>query len=726
MLEPDARRRPHADLARRLDERLPADRIVSEEQFRALAESSPAILWITDPAGACTFASRRWEESTGQDVAAAHGHGWLAAVHPEDEPRAREVVQGAARDRTGFSVDYRLRQAGGSHRWVVAIGQPHLGPGGAFLGLVCVVVDIDARKRSEILLRRTQQAARFLANVSMALTDLSDASSVLKKLASLAVPFLADWCAVDVITVPSDAGVGRLTVMHSETRKAAPAHELSTRWTPRLDDTAGPGRVLRTGVAELVEEVAHPERVAWVQDEVHGAALRELGMASYLAVPVHWGRQARAVLTLAVADPERRYEAGDLRVAEDLAQRASLAIENAELYQAVVEADRRKDEFLAVLSHELRTPLNAIVGWTHVLREGAGGPEIVQKAVDTIQRNALIQSELIAGILDMSRIVAGKLRLDVRSIELPAIIEAAVDTVRPAAQARRVSLQVILDPGAGPISGDASRLQQVVWNLLANAIKFVPERTGRVQVRLEAVNSHVRLTVADNGVGIDPAFLPHVFERFRQADSSHNRFHQGLGLGLSIVKHLVELHGGTVRADNRADGPGALFTVDLPRRIVAAVPAVALPVLMERHPRAAEPRTEGSREVSLEGVRVLVVDDHQDARDLLKAVLEHCGAEVDCARSVREAMASVPARPDVIVSDIEMPEESGYDFLKLLRALPEGEGGSVPVVALTAYATAHDRVKVLQAGFSMHLAKPVEPAELVTVVANLARIARNA
>jgi PAS domain S-box-containing protein len=687
--------------------------------FRALAESSPAILWITDATGGRTFVSRRWEESTGQPTEAALGLGWLDALHPDDALRVHEIVQAATRDQLGFSVDFRLRHHDGTHRWVMAMGRPHLGETG-FLGLVGVVVDLEERKRAELLLRRTQQAARFLANASMALTDLSDAPSVLKKVAALAVPFLADWCVVDLAL--DDEKPSRLTVTHSEPRKAALAQELCLRWPPRLDDATGPGSVLSTGTAELVEEVGDPGNLAWVRDESHGAALRELGLASYVSVPVRWSRRVRAVLTLGVADRERQYQPSDLRVAEDLAQRASLAIENAELYRAALEADRRKEEFLAILSHELRTPLNAIVGWTHVLREGAGGPDMVKRAVDTIQRNALIQTDLIAAILDMSRAIAGKLRLDVRSVDMPAIIEAAMDTVRPAAQAKRVSLQAILDPGAGPISGDAGRLQQIVWNLLSNAIKFVPDKTGRVQVRLEAINSHVRLTVVDNGAGIDPEFLPHMFERFRQADSSHNRSHQGLGLGLSIVKHLVELHGGTVRAENREDGGGAIFTVDLPRRSVAAVAAVSAPLPAERQQTARVRQTVPSEGVSLKDVDILVIDDQDDARELLRTVLEHSGARVACAGSSREALHAIGTRrPDVVISDIEMPEESGYDFLRQLRALPSGDGGNLPVLALTAYATAHDRVKVLQAGFHTHLSKPVEPTELITAVANLAR-----
>jgi signal transduction histidine kinase/ActR/RegA family two-component response regulator len=426
----------------------------------------------------------------------------------------------------------------------------------------------------------------------------------------------------------------------------------------------------------------------------------------------------RAALTF--VSGERRYEASDLRVAEDMAQRTAVAIENAELYQAALEADRRKDDFLAMLSHELRTPLNAIVGWSHVLREGNASPETVRKGMETIHRNAQIQTQLISDILDISRIVAGKLRLDVRAIELPAVIEAALDTLKPAAEAKQVRVGMRLDPQARSFVGDADRLQQVVWNLVSNAIKFVPEKVGLVEVRLEDGEQRVRLIVEDNGPGIDPAFLPHVFERFRQAESSDSRRYQGLGLGLAIVRQLVELHGGTVRVENREEPTGAIFSVELPRR--TALAKVGLSEIAERRRRADEQAAWLDKAPSLLGVRVLVVDDQADARELLKLVLERCGAQVTLASSTAEALAIVRGeRLDLVLSDLEMPEESGYELLRQLRALPADRGGRTPAVALTAYASPHDRMKVLQAGFETHVPKPVEPAELATVVASVAR-----
>ena len=438
------------------------------------------------------------------------------------------------------------------------------------------------------------------------------------------------------------------------------------------------------------------------------------------------GAQLDISLTISpVRDAEGRI-VGASKIARDISDRKRSEAERQRLLEAAQEdrqqadrANRLKDEFLATLSHELRSPLNAIVGWTHILRDNPSDAETRRKAVETIHRNAQAQNQLISDILDVSRIVAGKLRLDTARLDLVEVIEAALDTVAPAAQARGVRLEPVLDPNAGPVTGDPDRLQQVVWNLLSNAIKFAPSKSGRVHVRLEAVNSHVRITVEDNGPGIDPGFLPHVFERFRQADSSSTRPHHGLGLGLAIVRHLVELHGGTARAENRADRPGAVFTIELPRRTVAAV--LDSERAAERHPRAEEAVWLESAP-SLAGLHILVVDDEADSRELLALVLERCGGRVTSVGSSQEGLAALAAsRPDVVVTDIEMPQQNGYDFIRELRSLPAERGGQVPAVALTAYAGAQDRLKALRAGFQIHVAKPVQPAELAAVIASLSK-----
>ncbi len=389
-------------------------------------------------------------------------------------------------------------------------------------------------------------------------------------------------------------------------------------------------------------------------------------------------------------------------------------LEAAQAARAEAEAaSRMKDEFLAVLSHELRTPLNAILGWARILNSGRVDPEDLREGLDAIERNARVQAQLVEDLLDVSRIISGKLRLDVQRVNLVEVVEAAIASVAPAAEAKGVRLRKVLDPLAGPVSGDPARLQQVVWNLLSNAVKFTP-KGGRVQVLLERVNSHVELSVIDSGVGIPPEFLPHVFERFRQADSSTTRRHGGLGLGLAIVKQLAELHGGTARAKSLGEGQGSTFIVALPITVVhEATP----------HPERVGPKEHPDDELHgpekpLSGIKVLVVDDEPDARHLIRRVMGDSGAEVAAAGSAAEAVRLVGEfRPDILVSDIGMPDQDGYDLIRQVRARLAAK--ALPAVALTAFARSEDRRRALLAGFQTHVAKPVDPAELVAVVASL-------
>jgi len=379
------------------------------------------------------------------------------------------------------------------------------------------------------------------------------------------------------------------------------------------------------------------------------------------------------------------------------------------------EASRLKDEFLATVSHELRTPLTAILGWAHLLRSGQVDETVATTALETIERNARAQSQLIDDLLDVSRIITGNLRLDVRQIDPASFMESAIESLRPAAEAKDVRIQKVIDTGVVSVAGDPARLQQVIWNLLSNAIKFTP-KGGRVQVRLERINSHIEIAVSDTGAGIDPEFLPHVFERFRQADQKTTRRHGGLGLGLSIVRHLVELHGGTVQAESPGEGLGATFVVKLP-----LVPVYQKDDLAERvHPAARETLPVYHCPERLDGLKVLVVDDEFDTREVLRAGIGQCGAEVLTASTVREALEAIEGeRPDLLISDIGMPGEDGYELIKQVRALPAGRGGKMPAIALTAYARTEDRLRALRAGYQMHISKPVELAELVAVMASL-------
>jgi CheY-like chemotaxis protein len=369
-----------------------------------------------------------------------------------------------------------------------------------------------------------------------------------------------------------------------------------------------------------------------------------------------------------------------------------------------------KDNFLATLSHELRTPLSAILGWVHILRRGgAGTAKDWQKGVDTIERNARVQVQLIDDLLDMNRIASGKVRLDMQPVEPLAFIEAALETARPAADVKHIQIERLLDPSVGAIAGDPGRLQQVMGNLLSNAVKFTPEG-GKIQVSLEREESQVKITVADSGVGIKPDFLEHVFERFRQADASTTRRFGGLGLGLSIVKSLVESHGGNVVATSAGEGRGASFIVRLPALALQGEEAAPL------SGRVCAPAPFAATDLA--GLTLLVVDDDEDGRELARRVLVECNARVLSAGSAADALALVESqRPDMMISDIGMPEMDGFTLLKNVRALGEARGGALPAIALTAFARPEDRAQALEAGFAAHLVKPVEPQQLLAAIA---------
>jgi PAS domain S-box-containing protein len=384
---------------------------------------------------------------------------------------------------------------------------------------------------------------------------------------------------------------------------------------------------------------------------------------------------------------------------------------------------RMKDEFLATLGHELRTPLNAILGWSQVLRRlDNGGATELGEGLKIIERNARAQAQIIEDLLDMSSIISGKVRLEMGRVALGTVLEAAVNAVRPPAENKGITLDLSIEAGAGAVRGDQNRLQQVFWNLLTNAVKFTP-KGGRVEIRQTRKNSHFRVSVSDNGEGIDTAFLPYVFERFRQADASTSRRHGGLGLGLSIAKQLVELHGGTVSASSEGSGRGSTFTVELP----AALEADPARHNGPRQPPSramAEPLDAYAPTANLEGVRVLVVDDEPDARSLIERMLEECAATVTTAGSAGEAFERIAHEtPDILLSDIGMPKEDGYSLIRRVRSLA-GDAGRIPAIALTAYARAEDRAKALQAGYQVHIAKPVEPVKLIATIAKLVSRAR--
>jgi signal transduction histidine kinase/CheY-like chemotaxis protein len=461
---------------------------------------------------------------------------------------------------------------------------------------------------------------------------------------------------------------------------------------------------------------------SWIADN--------LTVASYLSVPVV-SRSGEIFGGLFFGHPEAGvFSERDARVVEGIAAQAAIAIDNARLYEVAKQAahenerlykqaeesSQLKEEFLATVSHELRNPLSAILGWSRLLRTGKLPPHEIERALETIDRNARTQTQLIDDLLDVSRIITGKLRMDVHPIVPNLLIEAVIEAVQPAADAKGVLLEKVIDTSSPAMAGDPVRLQQVVWNLLSNAIKFTP-RGGWVRVVFERIDSHLEIVVSDSGQGISSEFLPYVFDRFRQADQRNSRRHGGMGLGLAIVKHLVEMHGGSVKAFSEGEDQGATFRVMLPIvPVYQTAPETNLRIGVQDLFPTAEI---GER---LDHVVVLVVDDESDTRELLKVGLENCGAQVVLAASVAEALQKIEDQvPDILISDIGMPEADGYELIRRVRRLPQESGGAVPAIALTAYARVEDRLRALRSGFNMHVPKPVELAELVAVADSLVK-----
>jgi PAS domain S-box-containing protein len=731
-----------------------------------------------------------------------------------------------------------------------------------------------------------QQQSAFLAEVSAILASSLDYEQTLQSVANLAVPYFADWCSVDLLS--DDRTINRVAVAHCDPEKVKLGWKIAQQYPRRLEDGYGVSQVILTGQSAIATEITNEQLTATVQDAQYLQILRGLNLKSCIIAPLKARGRVLGSISFVFSESNRRYSTMDLTLAEDLARRAGIAIDNARLYQeaqqvrqaaeiaadrtarlqtvtaalsesltplqvadviveqgmAVLEAtsglvalvtedgkeleivkavgyhtdlveswqrfsinadaplaeavrtgepiwletvasrvaryphladiysrydfqswmslplvsegrrvggiglnfkhfkqlstddrefiltisrlcgqaisrtqlyeaehkaradaeraNRVKDEFLAVLSHELRSPLNPILGWTKLLRNNKLEPTQANRALETIERNGKLLAQLIEDLLDISRMLRGKLSLNTASVDLVAVIQEAIETVQLAAAAKSIHIQTVLQPTEKTVLGDANRLQQVVWNLLSNAIKFTPEG-GWVEVKLEAIANQMQIQVTDNGKGIQPDFLPHVFEYFRQADSSTTRRFGGLGLGLAIVHQIVELHGGTVRAESAGEGLGARFTVLLP---------------VTSHHSELFPDTQVSTLSSdLTDVRVLVVDDQVDMGCLAEFILAQYGAKVTVASSAAEALTILTQFiPDVLLCDIGMPEMDGYMLMRHIRKLPAVKGGTIPAIALTAYASEYERRQAQAAGFQLHLPKPVDPEDLVEAI----------
>jgi len=596
------------------------------------------------------------------------------------------------------------------------------------VGRVWSYRDVTARKRAEDALLDEARVLDLLNRTGSAVASTLDLPKLLQTVTDTATQLSgAEFGAFFYNTTDERGAALQLYTLSGAPRKAFERFGM-----PRATPLFGP-TFRAEGTVRCDDVLADPRYGQFAPH--HGMPAGHPAVRSFLAVPVK-SRAGEPIGGLFFGHREPGvFNARAERLIEGIAAQASIAIDNARLYEEarrvarererLVEAERAaradiarvsrlKDEFLATLSHELRTPLTAVLGWSKVLLRKHDDAENLVRGLEAIARNANAQARLIEDLLDMNRIISGKVRLEVQPTDLAAVIDAAVDAVRPSAEAKEIRLIKVLDPLAGPVSGDPNRLQQVIWNLLANAVKFTP-RGGKIEVLLQRVDSHLETTVRDTGIGIDAQFLPQVFDRFRQADASTTRSHGGLGLGLSIVKQLVELHGGSVQAMSEGLGQGASFVVSLP--------LTALHHRAEHeNPTAPGALTPGpAMELNLEGVTILVVDDEPDARALIEQLLRECGAQVHSAASADEALARLEAlRPDLLLSDIGMPDCDGYQFIQRVRQLPAEHGGKTPAIALTAFARSEDRTRAMLAGYQVHISKPVEPHELLATVASLA------
>jgi len=657
----------------------------SESRFRQLAESLPQLVWTCRPDGLCDYLSPQWVAYTGIPEAEQLGFDWLRQLHPDErEPTFMAWIHAVTND-AHFDFESRIRRHDGVYRWFKTRAVALKDSGGKTIKWFGSSMDIDDQKHAEESLRESKERLAGIVSSAMdAIITLDDDQRIV----------LFNEAAERMFGCQAAEALGQSFDRFIPDRYRA-AHAEQVR---RCGETGGSSQAmgrLSAHVALRSDGAEFPIEASISSVEVGG----------------------RKLFTVIYRDITERKRA-QAREREQLAQ--------AQAARAAAEAaNRSKDEFLAMVSHELRSPLNAILGYTRMLRSGLVDRDAINNVTAIVDRNAQAQLKIIEDLLDSACIITGKLRIETCPVDLAPVLEAAIDTVRAAAEAKGVMLVADFDPGPEEVAGDSPRLQQVVWNLLSNGIKFTPEG-GRVELRMESDANHIRIIVSDTGKGIEPDFLPFVFDPFRQADSSSTRRYGGLGLGLSLVKNLVELHGGTITAASEGAGRGATFTVTLPRRQTEFIepPALAAP--------SREARTEDSipvdQELSLEGISVLVVDDQVDAREMLYQALSQFGAQVTTASSGVEALAFLSnppegKRPDALILDIVMPDEDGYTVLKKVRALEASQGVSadrIPAIALTVYGRSEDRLRALQAGFQMHIAKPVEPAELAVIIASLA------
>lgn len=705
---------------------LRAERLERESEARGwftttLRSIGDAVI-ATDDAGVVTFMNPVAEKLTGYSEEEARGRPLAQVFHifsedtrePAESPVTKVLREGRI---VGLANHTVLRHKDGHEIPIDDSGAPIRNQDGELFGVVLVFRDVS-REKSELARRD------FLGQAGQVLVESLDLDVTLHAIAQLAVPTIADWCAVDVLDTNTGA-VRQAAVAHVDPAKLEFARRLRELYPPDPAEPHGVPGVIRSGKSELYREIPPELLDGAATDAEHLRLIRALSLRSAMVVPLKVRGKAFGALTFVYAESANRYNTDDLAFAEDFAARAGMAIENSLALKEVDDAraverrlrreaevaNRAKDEFLAMVSHELRTPLNAILGWAQILRSRCREPRI-EEGLAVIERNAHAQVKLIEDVLDVSRIIGGKLSLKFESVDLKRMVESATENVLPSATSKGLTITVDVSDDYPVVKADPDRLQQVLMNLLSNAVRFTPAR-GQIWLRAYSDDSDAWLEVEDNGEGIPTQALPFVFEAFRQADNSTTRRHGGLGLGLAIVKQIVTAHGGEVEVESGGEGQGSKFKIRLP--LSSRAFGVEQPRIMTPPP----PRPGDAPR--LDRLKLLVVDDEADARNLLQEVLAGLGAEVVTADTAADAFAKFQRNtPDIIISDIGMPKEDGYSLIRRIRRLPRADGSETPAIALTAYARAIDVERALDAGYQVHLTKPVDSAQLTALVADLA------
>ncbi len=669
----------------------------SEEKFRLMADTIPQLVWMAAPDGHIFWYNRRWYEYTGTTPQQMEGWGWQSVHDPEILPAVLERWKGSIASGEPFDMVFPLRGADGVFRPFLTRVNPLRGDDGRILSWFGTNTDISEQKRSE-------NASRFLADASATLASVIDYQSTLHKVAGLAVPGFADWCAVDM--VEPDGSLRRLAVQHADPAKVRLALELDRRYPPDPDAPLGAPQVARTGESEIMEEIPDAVIAQVARDEDHLRLLRTLGLRSYLCVAMKTRGRVVGVITFVTSESGRPYTRLDLALAEELAARAAVAVENSRLYAELRDADRRKDEFLATLAHELRNPLAPIRNSLAILKTPVADPTVLERSRAVMERQVQHLMRLVDDLLDVSRVMRGRIELRKERLDLATVLGLAVETAQPGIQAQGHEITVTSPSSPIALEADPVRLTQVVGNLLTNAAKYTPPK-GHIWLTAERDGDWAVIRVRDSGIGLAPEMLSRVFELFVQVDNSVARSQGGLGIGLTLARSLVEMHGGHISARSAGVGKGSEFTVRLPLAPETVGEASSEPA------RRDEPR----REAVAKPRRILVVDDNVDAAETLAMLLKLGGHSVEVAHDGATAIGMASeSKPELAFLDLGMPGMDGYELARRLRADKALAG--MRLVALTGWGQEEDRRRSAEAGFDLHVVKPVEPDMIEKVLSD--------